>query len=158
MNENQWRKLSWCYRPWCAVCKVRASSFQRKVLLRLVFLTSIHHPKRQGTNKGWDTDIEMTSGGCSCRAGPGKLSSFPYRWWCVVINPYHSTHRCAESLSGALLLTEGVAVRVHLSSFQNLFKEGKQQCFPEELQKLKPVLHSLSLWGVVSPLPIISVL
>lgn len=76
----------------------------------------------------------------------------------MLINPYHFTHRCAVIPSDALLPTEGVAVRVHLSSFQNLFKEGKQQHFPEELQMLKPVPHSLSLQGVVSPLPIISVL
>jgi len=63
----------------------------------------------------------------------------------MLINPYHFTHRCAEIPSDALLPTEGAAVRVHLSSFQNLFKEGKQQHFPKELQKLKLVPCSLSL-------------
>lgn len=76
----------------------------------------------------------------------------------MLINPYHFTHRCAEIPSDALLPTEGVAVRVHLSSARNLFKEGKQQRFPEELQKLRLVPHSLSLEGAASPLPIISIL
>ena len=51
----------------------------------------------------------------------------------MLINPYDFTCVCALIPSDALLPTEGIAVRVHLSSSQNLFKEGKQH-FPKEPQ------------------------
>lgn len=72
--------------------------------------------------------------GCSCKAVQGGLNNL-----CIddVVYWLIHTHRCAEIPSDALLPTEGVAVGVHLSPFQNLFR-GKTTTLPQSAAKAEP--------------------